>query len=271
MLTREQLALASKYGGGQIQRRSKYSLQVSSQGKRSTGKTAFPLRTAPGPILHIDMDLGTQDVVDKVIQEFGRDDIAVVPFHLPEAKEPEHLREPATAAWNSISDLITSAPAAGFRTVVLDTGDELWSVLRIGLWGKLKGIPQLDYEMPNAMMSNLLVKPQETGINFFVTHKVSEVWVMEEYQDKNGQTKKKNVPTGEFRRDGFKNTDWIFRVDIEHLNKPGPGGVGLEFGVRVLRCTANPDITGVELWGDECTVPILGQMVYPNSEESDWV
>jgi hypothetical protein len=275
MLTREQLALAQKYGGSRIQARTKFSLQVSSQGKRSTGKTAFPLRTAPGPIMHLDLDEGSEDVNDQIIKQLGREDIITIPVRMPtfNAKNDDAVKELqgfATESWAKISLSMSEAVTCGFRSILLDTGDETWRILRMGLFGKLAGVKQMDYDVPNLMMTKLLRTPQEHGVNCFCTHKVSETWVTEKYKNDRGEEKERRVPSGIFVREGFKDTDYIFRVDVEHMNRPGPGGIGLEFGLRVLRCTANPNITGVELWGDDCTVPMLGQMVYEASTEDDW-
>jgi hypothetical protein len=225
--------------------------------------------------MHLDLDEGSEDVNDQIVKQLGRDDIITIPIRTPvfNAKDTDQVKALqgfASDAWNVLYHSMTEAVTCGFRSIVLDTGDEAWRILRMGLFGKLAGVKQMDYDVPNLMMTKFLRLPQEHGINFFCTHKVSETWVTEKYRTDKGEEKERRVPSGMFAREGFKDTDYIFRVDIEHMNKPGPDGLGLEFGFRVLRCTANSSITGMEFWGDDATVPMLGQVVYEASSESDW-
>jgi hypothetical protein len=255
------------------QKRRQYHITVSTQGHPSTGKTDWALRTAPGPIGFISLDLGTEDIEEKFLAL--RNDIYIQEHKIDLKAGPEEIREACSLAWASmVQAMNTMCIQKLVRTVVIDTGDKLWKILRMGKFGALKGVRQLEYEEANQWMSHLLYLPQNNGINMIVTHTISEVWdKVESVNEKTGKVSVSRQRTGEFRREGFGDMSYIARLSIENLSRPGPKGRGLDFGVRILKCTADADLVGLELWagdGDDIGFTDLAQMVYPNSTPEDW-
>lgn len=272
-LTKQQQALIEKYGGRQIQERTTFNMQVGSQGKRSTGKSHFAM-TGRKPMLYINIDMGTDDVEDKMVRLRKQKDVMVLPIVVPPARKDDTLADMKIRAeeqYYTAKDAVTDACKGGFRTIVIDTTTEMWEIARLAYFGKTSGVPQLDYAVPNNLFSNFLRIPQMHDVDAVFIHQVSEIWVTEEYTNNAGEKKTRRVASGEFERDGFKKTDYIFRVDIEHLNRPLPGGIGLDFGIRITRSTTNPAITNMTVWQSELgdvplSMELLAQMVY-NVEE----
>jgi hypothetical protein len=228
------------------------------------------LATAPGPIAHINIDLGTDDVEEKMILQFKRDDIIYKDIRMPSVKEAD-ARKMAIAAWDEIFYAIDGVCKRGVvRTVCTDTTDAIWRILRLSLFGKLEKVPQQMYDQANLMMSNLLMTPQNHGINMIAAHRLKQVWEDTEYKTKEGEIKSRRAWTGEYERDGFGHTSHIFRVNIRHMSRMN-GSTGMEFGYRILDCTANPDLAGVECWGSEATYQMLGMLAYDGSKAEDWL
>ena len=253
-------------------------LWIGSEGHKRTGKTDFMLRTTPGPVGHINIDLGTDDVEERMVTEVGRDphDLHFMDIRLPSTREIAELRPVCVEAWNHIHEGVNSLCSSGLvRTIAIDTGCAVWRILRIAKLGATKGVAQSGYDEVNHMMTSLLMAAQNHNVNFICSHRLKEIWGDKEYVRKDGSTGSIRAGTGEYEREGFSHTNYIFRVNIRHLSRPatdskGRPTNGLEFGFVVLDCTANPDITGVECWGEEATFPYLGCLVYPNSNMEDW-
>lgn len=262
---------------GKVRAPAERRLWVGTEGLKRSGKTDFMLRTTPGPIAHINIDLGTDDVEEKMITRVGRDDILYCDIRVPSVKE-DKAQETAAETWNQIHLAIEGACKSGhIRTVCLDTADAVWEVLRLGQLGALEKVPQQKYDKVNVMMKNLLLMPQNHNLHMIAAHRLSQEWREQEYTTSQGELKSRRAWTGEYERDGFKKTEYIFRVNIRHLSRPNMvmrGGKmvqeGIEFGFRILDCTALPELAGTELWGEVATFPMLGVMMYQDSDLEDW-
>jgi hypothetical protein len=276
----EKLIQSKGFRKGRVRGAKDKRLWIGSEGLKRTGKTDFMLRTTPGPVGHINIDLGTDDVEEKMVVQLGRDDLYFLDIPLPATRDIAALRPVCEEAYIKIHEGITDLCASGaIRTLCVDTGDAVWRILRIAEQGAVKGVAQSKYDVVNAMMTNLMMTPQNHGIHFICSHKLGQVWAEKEYVSQ-GEVRKIRAWTGEYEREGFQHTQYIFRVNIRHESRPMrvynkatkrmEDGQGLEFGFRILDCTANPDITGMELWGDEATFPGLGVLVYPDTELEDW-
>lgn len=273
-LSKQQIEQIKALGARPAQVQTQRILSIGTQGHQRKGKTDFCLRTTPGPILFLNLDEGSEDIEDKAKKEWGRDDIFVVDLKTTPTQDEAAMIEDARVLWSRAFTAVEGACKNSLvRTIAADTCDQLWAILRLAMLGKLKGVPQSEYQIVNPMMEAFLKMPRNHGIHFIGTHRVDEIWEEQEYVS-NGQTKKRRAPTGKFKRDGFKHTEYIFRVNIEHLSRPkfSKSGtqVGVEFGLKVLDCTANANLAGTELWGEDCTFPMLGVSVYESSDLEDW-
>jgi hypothetical protein len=234
------------------------------------------LRDTPGPVGHINIDMGTDDVEEKMIVEKKRKDLFFLDVKLPSTRNIEALRPMCEEAWGQIYTGVNNLCKSGaIRTLAMDTGDAVWRILRIAEQGAVKGVAQSSYDVVNAYMTNLLMVPQNHGIHFICSHRLGQVWADTEYVSK-GEVKSRRAWTGAYEREGFQHTQHIFRVNIRHHSRPvtdskGNAIGGMEFGFTVLNCTANPELTGMEFWGEDATFPSLGCLVYPNTRIEEWL
>ena len=182
-------------------------------------------------------------------------------WHLQEELEskkpvPANSTSPHVKYWDDIQEsyyALTSEP--GIRSIVIDNGSTLWDYCRLAHHGRLSKVQAREFGEPNRDMSEMY---NACGKNMIITHRASEEW-------------KDNKATGKDKLEGYKETPYLCNVSIEHYRKDN--GV---FGIRILSSTANgdyyegaPDEIGC-LNGDDCTFPMLGVSIYPETSPEDW-
>lgn len=230
----------------------KLRLLVSSEGQEKTGKSEFWM-SAPSPIACINLDIGTEGVVEKWAK---KKNIWMLNFSVPpvvQAKQGEYVG--IWARTKAAYDKILAHPDV--RTVVVDTNSDWWELARLAEFGSLS--PAVDvkraYPPLNMAFRSIIRAAYQTDKNLILTHKVSEKW-------------KKNAagvdaPSGEFERAGFKEDGYLIQVNISHHYEDG------KFRLRVKNCRQNMDIAGFDFFDRECSFPDLASMVFGNSK-SDW-
>ena len=98
-----------------------------------SGKTNFAL-TAPEPIIFLDIDTGTEGV----IQKFHEKDILWKKYDVPDKTNPANVnRDLFTPIFDEIRQDYRNALAMGEGTVVVDTFSEVYEIKRLSALGKL--------------------------------------------------------------------------------------------------------------------------------------
>lgn len=246
-------------------------LILSSEGDTGTGKSDFALRTAPRPLLHINLDHN----IEPIEERYTEGDILIYDVKMPVDIDKERDLE----QFKSLRKLIlTSIEKKLFRTISIDTGDALYELCRRGFLGALGfgEAKQSDFDVVNANMRKFYRSAKDARINLYVAHKRKD-----EYKDSiNPQTGKKTAfRTGQKRMDGWKDTQYeaqchvIFEKDPkwsadEDEGDPDPYG---KFTMTVLKCTANTDLEGTVFRGREISYQNLGTQVFQASGWKDWL
>src|SRR6266700_711635 len=109
-------------------------LVMAVDGGEKSGKTRFAL-TTPAPIYYINLDVGLEGVIDEFI---GNKEIVVAEYaenveeigDIP-TQDGKKRQDAAKVVTNSVFRDFRYAVRNGARTVVIDTGTEFWSMLRL--------------------------------------------------------------------------------------------------------------------------------------------
>ncbi len=230
-----------------------YRMLVGSDGLEKTGKSNFWM-TAPGPIAGINLDIGLEGVIHKYSKQKK---IWVLNYNIPPMKN--------TAEYLPHLNIIRSAYEAAanhkdVRTLVVDTGTDLWELIRLAEFGTVNPKDprgSLAYTNCNMLYRGLIKMAYESDKNLVVTHKLDDEWV---------KVNGKNEKSGSMTRAGFKESSYLIQVNTRHTYDKQAG----EFGIEILDCRQNMQMSGYTLTGNDCTFAGLGQVVFPESSPEDW-
>lgn len=233
-------------------------LIISTEAREKKGKTHFGL-TMPEPIAVFDMDRGLEGVIDK----FATDkEVYVVDYRGLPAKNKDQWE----MRWEKFKkDYLTAleAPLSKCRSILIDTGTELWEYARLAMLGKLTQVMPVKYTEVNGEFRRIVDWALDHDKNLIVTHKMKKEYTRKGDDDK-------GYWTGKYERAGFSEIEYLAQVVLRHGRvwdrDEGPG----EFFVDVLECRQNPDIVGERYAGEMCTFPMLAAMVFPDTNLEDW-
>ena len=219
-------------------------------GLEGSGKTRLAL-SAPGPVALIDGAEKTGGVMNRVVAETGK----VIRRHkyiytLTDKKEED--RERAEAVLVELISKYRDAMNGWARSVVFDTGNRLWELVRLSHHGVLrpKG-NRMDalYGPPNAEIRGLLADEfrAQNRTNVITIHQMGD-----KYIDKMVNGTMTSMKTGKYeRKGGFKEIPFIADIVVECVRTPTGG-----FAAIVRKGWVNPGIEGIE--ADEEMLQALG-------------
>lgn len=270
---------------------------IAIDGRERQGKTHFCL-TAPGPIVYLDFDMGGEGVVEKA-QAKGKTIIRTAPFVArPPETTDEDVQVLSQAEWDRFKksyDAFLTKPALSVngvkvkaRTVIIDTGTEMYELLRLAWFGKLTQISSFKYRETNSIMRDIVRAALESDVNVILTHKMKAEW-------KKGAGDDKQSKTGAYERAGFEEMGHLVQAnlfayraplfgasDAKWKFKPGSGEAhewtttaraergDLGFRVRFLDSRHDPTLEGIELTDDGATFTDVARMIHPDTTEDDW-
>lgn len=223
-----------------------YRLIVRSYGWDKVGKSHFGL-SMPGPILGLYMDpAGNEGVVQKFLKPpLGPKEIRGIQYRFNKKFDDQDTAKELRDQW--IADYEHGLTVA--RSIQWDE-TETWELFRFAEFGRESSKGQ-NYGPINGMYRGLIQKAFDKGVNVQLIQKVKNEWV----DDK---------PTNGMKPLGFPQAGNIVQVSLEHHWSREAG-----FQVKIVNCRQNTDIWGETF--DNLDFPSLGQLVYPTSQESDWL
>lgn len=225
-----------------IDRKVKRRLIVSVEGREKEGKSHFAL-TAPGPIAYLDFDIGSEGVVDK--PAFASKEIHKGDYNL----EFPFQQGAADRQWKQFAnDYKASLGSDVLKSIIIDTGTEMYEMQRIAKFGKLSNVMPHLYGPVNAEMRELYRLAYQSDMNLIVLHKLRK-----QYQN--------DTWTGKYERAGFADTGFMVQVSVEAFKRDG------NYFIKVLTCRQNPALEGREMAND---FALLGVAVFPDTTEADW-
>lgn len=262
-------------------------LMICSEGKPDTGKTEW-LLTCPGPGQILALDRGFDAVFDnqnppptrrndfgiKVITAPTATQLPLGPANNPGVNFLPHWQ----SFYKSYLDSLTNPDSL---TIGLDGYNVVWEIQRLAEHGKLTGVfPQTKYTDVYAAHRAMLYRAWDSGKIIVATCMVKDTWreVLDAkgqvVLDKEGQPKRE--PTGDYEAQGFPDQNYLWQIRIRHLFRPPmlhpitKKVIPSQWGIRVMKCKANAEMVGEELWGDSNNFLGLVSLVYPHIDPKDW-
>jgi hypothetical protein len=259
---------------------------ISSAARDKCGKTHFAC-TLPDPICYFNLDFGDEGVLDKLVRPPFLKRIARVNIQIPATKSTkervsnEHQQK-YVRLWETFNEQFLMACDSGsFRTVVVDTHDEAWALLRLARFGKLEQIMPEQYGPVNAEFSELSYYPRtKPGLNAVYIHKMGKQYTADK-KDSTGK-RVRGEWNGEWEAKGFNTMSYIATLNIEHgryLKSDGTKG----FCVKIVNSRDNPELDGTTFTDGEplpnpkgpvidisCTFPFIASQVMEGTAEEDW-
>ena len=221
-------------------------LILSIEALEGAGKTRFTL-TAPGPIAFLNFDYGLEGVIEAFQV---RKPIYVAPIKLDFAGGKDQVIKAAEAELLKF-ELNYQTALKQARTIVIDTGSELWELMRMAEFGKLAQVLPHHYAPVNQQMTRLIKLAYEGDANLILTHRLKEQWL----NDKR---------TGAYEFAGMKDIPFLVQAHAR-MWQDADG-----YHMRIGKCRQNASIMGLELTNDMISFPTLASFVFPDSDPKDW-
>ncbi len=225
-------------------------LVISLEGKTGTGKTDFALRSTPEPIIYLDVDVGTEGVVNKFQDMDKRILIYSVRVHREAGKDVW------SQVWSDFKVRIRKVYGLKSGTVVWDTASELYELCRLNHFGKLTEVKPSDYAVVNNEWREVLRIAYDSPMNTIFIHKVKAVWRMQSSSSGRSSLTK----TNDFELMGFSEMEYMTQVNIVMDCRYEDGSP--VFSAFVKKCRHDPNIVGTLLEGSLCRFDTLLDLVH---------
>lgn len=247
-------------------RRSPKRLIASVQGSIKSGKTRFGL-TGPKPIGYIAVEIGGDEgVADQFIEEGMEENDQIQRVRIRMADPVYPIREeypggkdgdkrydeavaaavqlPADEALNKFYAAYY-ASLANMKMTIVDTGSDLWEIMRLANFGRLEKIPQLAYTQLNKQFDKLIDDAYSYEGSMIMTHHMKEKW--ETYINDKG--KEQGRPSGIFEMAGYggvkKKVQAVIETWREDLAEPCEiTGMFVKFNAQIVDSRHNAKAMG---------------------------
>ncbi len=183
---------------------------------------------------------------------------------------PRRLNQEADEKlWSEIRELYEVSVAKDyFRSVMIDTGDLIYELLRRAKLGTLDfgDVPRSQYSIVNSSMNWVYNHAKDMRVNLCVTHKVKAEFI-NKVNERTGKTM--GVESGKMKRAGWAEADFAAQMVVRMFKDVGAVGAD-RYKCEIVKCTGNSDVEGEILTGDEITFQNLGVLSAPWSKPNEW-
>lgn len=232
---------------------------LSIEGMEKSGKNNLAF-SAPGDIRFHSADFGDDGVIQK-FQAKKKIWKAEYKLHIPANTAVDDAAAIARPVWAQfLTNFKEGLTAPNSRTTILDTGTEFHEILRMAEFGKLQQVMPHHYGPVNQAMKDIWRSAADTSCNLIVLHRMKEEWI-----NKVVNGKEKGERTGNYIMAGYSGTYYEAQVCVRTYKEDG------HFKCLIFDCRLNPDLEGMVLEDEMITFPALGQLVFPDSSEEDWI
>lgn len=242
-------------------------------GAWDTGKTELAL-SAPGPLLAIGVDRGLQAILDNPDPPATRCQLwaaKMIPVPMQGALSKEEYAKLFNAFYAEYKAALSNPDC---RSMLLDGDSDTWDWQRLGEFGRLSKVPSILYENVNASRRAMYMRAHDSGKIVLATNRVRKLYVTKMRADGQGpelseQGNEIRVWNGDWERVGFSDQDYLWNIQLttdRRLNRKGAP----EWGCTIKKCKASAKIVGQQLWGADCNLQTLFQVVYPQIPLSEW-
>jgi hypothetical protein len=215
------------------------------QGWEKQGKSHYAL-TAPKPLAFLNLDDGLEGMVTK----FTHPDILFASFFIRDAINWKQW----DALWNKWFDAYSAALShKDVRTVVVDTGTELWELLRLARFGKKAQVLPHEYGPVNDEFRRVLNLAKASDKNVIFTHKLKPLYVND-----------KRVSGADLA--GFGDMRYVVQSNVEVMRNAKSG----EFQLRVIDNRIKAELAGEVYSGIVASFPYFAAETYPHTSLEYW-
>jgi len=244
---------------------------AASAGEVGTGKTRFWM-TAPGPIVIFSLDMGTEGVVEEFRQDGKEIYVQEYEWAPPPVaedtsyEEKEEFKEQAQSIRDRfLEDFEVAVQNA--RTVVWDKESDIWEMFRYAEFGAPNDAPK-NYAALNQRYRRAVNLPKSFDVNFGLIRGLKDKWGTRMKRSGNGT---QPFNTGEREIVGFSELDGLVHTTLFHRREEGkflidvgksrgPGGQAIQD--QTLEAMSS---------GLGLTFPEFAQLVFPETDDGDWV
>lgn len=213
-------------------------LILSVEGQEKEGKTHFGL-TAPGPIAFFDMDIGTEGVVQKFLDE---KEVWTKRYDFKDVMNQDHW----VVTWEEFkTDYKATVRARTIGTVIVDTMTEAWELARLARFGRIEQVKPHHYGPVNAEFRDLIRNAYDGMTHVILIHKMKGEYVNDKY-------------TGRRVRAGFSDMGFLVQMSVR-VWRDEDG-----FHLRILDSRHDADLVGMELAGPMLNFETLLELVIPS-------
>jgi hypothetical protein len=236
-----------------------HGILISVEGQQKCGKTELGL-SLPDPVYILNLNFGLAGVVEKHVKAGKK--IYVKNIQIPYTKElPGQaftiLSTAAAEKWReAVLSLMEALNDKEVKSIFIDTGSELWDLLRIARLGKLTQVLPVQYAAVNAEFRQLLQILLTCGKNVVLSHKVKPEYVNDQ-------------KTNRFERAGFGDIGFDVQVELR-LERDLKADGDNQFVLTFMDCRANKNLKGQSLRGLDCQFLKVVKLIYPDTTEEDW-
>lgn len=236
---------------------------ASVEGEVGTGKTHFCL-TARGPHLVQNIDLGTEGVVEKFIDD-GKTIYDEKYVWLPgEEEDPTALKEAAIEVRDKWEKDFRYAIDNGIGTVIWDTESRIWQVYRYAAWGGPNGDDIRDYDALNMRFEANIARAKQCEVNLFLIRSLKDKWGM--VAKGNGG---KGFGKGGREVWGYEHLPSMMFMELSFRHDPKDEETyGDPYTIAIGKCRHNKNLSFTVQ--PRMTFPELGTLMDENSKEEDW-
>lgn len=219
-------------------------LIISAEGEEKSGKNHFAF-TAPGPIYEHSFDIGNESVIQKFQNE---KQIYLAEYGLdlqPGEGSAQEVADAADKVWNRFMENYRDGLAScGQGTTMVDTGTEMWELLRLARFGKLTQVMPHHYGPVNKEMQEAVRLAFSHSGNAVFLHKQKDEW--ENFVEGG---KEKGRKTGRKVRVGFNDMPFLVQMNVrcERLDQEEGGS---QFVINIEDCRQNPDLNNTQMPND---------------------
>lgn len=229
----------------------------------------------PKPLLYVNLDQNAEGLEEK----YEGEDVFIYNVDMPE--EVEEKADFAT--FKKMQKLVlTSITKQYFRSIYIDTWDQVWELARRGYLGKegmkFGGVSQSDYTAPNGAMRKIIRAAKNSKfVNLGLACRTTD----ERKESISQSGKKVSAVTGNRVMTGWKPTRfeaqvivrlekdkaWVCEICGKRCAKPKTHRLQ-RFTATITDCTANERAEGEVLVGLDINWANIGMAVFPNTAET---
>lgn len=253
---------------------------ISSGGLSDSGKTEF-ICSAPGPGVVLCIDRNFQGMLDNPEPPAARQSdflfkVISIPLYI------QGRQEDFVEYWKRIrKDFYDTLDVQGLRTLGFDGDSDSYELQRLAAFGKLQGVPSINYTEVNAARRAFIARAHDSGKIVICTNKLKPIY-MDKINPQTGQVEIADsgrpirIPSGEYEFKGFEDSDYLWQIVIHHMYKAPYMHPVLkkmtepQWGLKITKCKPRKALEGHELWGSDCNFAGLVQYVYPNIPLGEW-